>query len=110
MAEPAGAGWAAAGYGRGMRRIRALLVDIDGMLTVSWPPLPGAVATLARLRADRYPVALVTDTTSRSRASIARALATAGLAHRCSSRVRQTFGTPQADAARTHDQPGSECR
>jgi hypothetical protein len=53
-----------------------VLIDIDGMLTVSWQPLSGAVAALARLRADRYPVALVTNTTSRS--SIAGALAGAG--------------------------------
>lgn len=65
MGEPAGR-VAAAGYGRGIRRICAVLIDIDGMLTVSWQPLPGAVAALARLRADRYPVALVTNTTSRS--------------------------------------------
>ena len=53
-----------------------MLIDIDGMLTVSWQPLSGAVAALARLRADRYPVALVTNTTSRS--SIAGTLAGAG--------------------------------
>ncbi|HEX9352533.1 MAG TPA: HAD-IIA family hydrolase [Streptosporangiaceae bacterium] len=61
-----------------MRRIRAVLIDIDGVLTVSWQPLPGAVAALKRLRGDGYPVALVTNTTSRTRASIAGALAAAG--------------------------------
>jgi HAD superfamily hydrolase (TIGR01458 family) len=61
-----------------MRRIRAVLIDIDGVLTVSWKPLPGAVAALQRLRGDGYPVALVTNTTSRSRTLIARALAGAG--------------------------------
>jgi HAD superfamily hydrolase (TIGR01458 family) len=61
-----------------MRGIRAVLIDIDGVLTVSWQPLPGAVAALRRLRGDGYPVALVTNTTSRSRASIAGALAGAG--------------------------------
>ena len=61
-----------------MRRIRAVLIDIDGVLTVSWEPLPGAVAALHRLRAAAVPVALVTNTTSRSRASIAGALAGAG--------------------------------
>ncbi|MGE5286349.1 MAG: HAD-IIA family hydrolase [Micromonosporaceae bacterium] len=61
-----------------MRRIRAVLIDIDGVLTVSWQPLPGAVAALTRLRADGYPVALVTNTTSRSRASIAATLAGVG--------------------------------
>jgi len=55
-----------------------VLIDIDGVLTVSWQPLPGAVAALRQLRADGYPLALVTNTTSRSRASIAIALAGAG--------------------------------
>jgi len=75
--------WAEApdsGYGLGMRRIRAVLIDIDGVLTVSWRPLPGAVAALARLRAAGLPLALVTNTTSRTRASIAAALAGAGFA------------------------------
>ena len=61
-----------------MRRIRAVLIDIDGVLTVSWQPLEGAVAALRRLRALALPLALVTNTTSRTRASIAAALAGAG--------------------------------
>jgi HAD superfamily hydrolase (TIGR01458 family) len=69
-------GWhGGCGYGR---RMRAVLIDIDGVLTVSWKPLPGAVAALRRLRAAAVPLALVTNTTSRTRASIARALAEAG--------------------------------
>jgi HAD superfamily hydrolase (TIGR01458 family) len=59
-------------------RIGAVLIDIDGVLTVSWRPLPGAVAALRWLRAAGLPVALVTNTTSRPRASIATALAEAG--------------------------------
>lgn len=61
-----------------MRRIGAVLIDIDGVLTVSWQPLPGAVAALRRLRDARLPLALVTNTTSRSRASIASVLTGAG--------------------------------
>jgi len=63
-----------------MRRIGAVLIDIDGVLTVSWRPLDGAVAALDRLREAALPLALVTNTTSRSRASIAAALAEAGFA------------------------------
>jgi len=63
-----------------MRRIGAVLIDIDGVLTVSWQPLAGAVAALDRLREAALPLALVTNTTSRSRASIAAALAGAGFA------------------------------
>src|SRR5215468_7925830 len=81
-----GAGWAelevlgwrrGCGYGRGMR-ISAVLIDIDGVLTVSWQPLPGAVAAVRQLRAAGLPLALVTNTTSRPRASIASTLGAAG--------------------------------
>jgi ribonucleotide monophosphatase NagD (HAD superfamily) len=41
-----------------MRRIGAMLMDIDGVLAVSWQPLPGTVA------AAGLPLALVTNTTS----------------------------------------------
>jgi HAD superfamily hydrolase (TIGR01458 family) len=61
-----------------MRRIDAVLMDIDGVLTVSWRALPGSVAALQWLRARAYSLALVTNTTSRSRASIADALAAEG--------------------------------
>src|SRR5258708_1501699 len=61
-----------------MRRIRAVLIDIDGVLTVSWKPIIGAVAALHWLRAAGIPLALVTNTTSRTRATIAAALAAAG--------------------------------
>ncbi len=62
----------------GMQRIDAVLIDIDGVLTVSWNPLAGAVAALEWLRAAALPLALVTNTTSRPRAWIAGALARAG--------------------------------
>ena len=71
-------GWGNRGYGHGMRRIRAVLIDIDGVLILSWKPLPGTVAALQQLRADGFPLALVTNTTSRTRASIASTLAEAG--------------------------------
>jgi HAD superfamily hydrolase (TIGR01458 family) len=59
-------------------RISGVLIDIDGVLTISWQPLPGAVAALRQLRAAGLPLALVTNTTSRPRSSIASALADAG--------------------------------
>jgi HAD superfamily hydrolase (TIGR01458 family) len=68
----------ASGYGHRMSRIDAVLIDIDGVLTVSWKPLPGAVAALRQLRTDGYPLALLTNTTSRTRASIASTLARVG--------------------------------
>jgi len=47
-----------------MRGISAVLLDIDGVLTVFWRPLPGAVEAVARLRAAGFALALVTNTTS----------------------------------------------
>ncbi|WP_031481148.1 HAD-IIA family hydrolase [Streptomyces bicolor] len=61
-----------------MGSVRAVLIDIDGVLTVSWQPLPGAVEALREIRDAGLGVALVTNTTSRTRASIARVLVEAG--------------------------------
>ncbi|WP_328351516.1 HAD-IIA family hydrolase [Streptomyces sp. NBC_00445] len=61
-----------------MASVRAVLIDIDGVLTVSWQPLPGTVEALREIRAAGLPVALVTNTTSRTRASIAGTLVEAG--------------------------------
>ncbi|HWS58587.1 MAG TPA: haloacid dehalogenase, partial [Actinotalea sp.] len=58
---------------------RALLVDIDGVLVVSWVPVPGAVEALAALRAAGVPIRLLTNTTSRTRAQITAALGRVGL-------------------------------
>jgi HAD superfamily hydrolase (TIGR01458 family) len=65
-------------YRPGMESVRAVLIDIDGVLTVSWKPLPGAVEALREIRAAGLGVVLVTNTTSRTRASIAATLEGAG--------------------------------
>ncbi|MFD1658301.1 HAD-IIA family hydrolase [Streptomyces caeni] len=61
-----------------MDSVRAVLIDIDGVLTVSWQPLPGTVEALREIRDSDLAVALLTNTTSRTRASIAGALSAAG--------------------------------
>lgn len=61
-----------------MREIAAVMLDVDGVLTVSWRPLPGAVEAVKRLRDAGLAVALVTNTTSRTRAWMASALSAAG--------------------------------
>lgn len=61
-----------------MNAVRAVLIDIDGVLTVSWEPIPGAVEALRHIREAGLGIALVTNTTSRTRASIAATLAGAG--------------------------------
>jgi HAD superfamily hydrolase (TIGR01450 family) len=86
--------------------MRAVLIDIDGVLTVSWKPLPGAVAALHRLRAAGVPLALATNTTSRTRASIASVLAEAGFPVTAS----DVLTAPVIAAAYLHDHyPGVRC-
>jgi len=56
-----------------------VLLDIDGVLVVSWKALPGAVEALAWVRSEDLPYRLVTNTSSKSRRQIARLLSGAGL-------------------------------
>jgi HAD superfamily hydrolase (TIGR01458 family) len=89
-----------------MRRIRAVLLDIDGTLTVSWRPVPGAVEAVTRLQDAGFAVGLLTNTTSRTRAGMASALRAAGF------RVgpEEIFTAPAITAAylaRSH--PGARC-
>jgi HAD superfamily hydrolase (TIGR01458 family) len=58
---------------------RGVLLDIDGVLTVSWEPLPGAVATIHWLQAEGIEFRLLTNTSSRTRKEIAALLARAGM-------------------------------
>lgn len=55
-----------------------VLLDIDGVLAVSWQALPGAVETLAWLRAESVPLRLITNTTTHTRADLASTLRDAG--------------------------------
>ncbi|MFD8412131.1 TIGR01458 family HAD-type hydrolase [Streptomyces sp. NPDC059650] len=89
-----------------MKRIRAVLVDIDGVLTVSWKALPGAVAAVRRLRASGLGLVLLTNTTSRTRASIAARLSDLGFPV-----VEQDVLTaPAATAAYLSEHfPGARC-
>ena len=59
--------------------IGTVLLDLDGVLVMSWRPLPGAREALGWLRTEGVPFRLVTNATMRSRAWIARALVDAGL-------------------------------
>ena len=53
-----------------LSRPRGYLLDLDGTLYSGGAAIPGAVATLDRLRRQQIPVRLVTNTTSRSRAML----------------------------------------
>jgi HAD superfamily hydrolase (TIGR01458 family) len=56
-----------------------VLLDIDGVLTVSWEPLAGAIETVQWLTTEGVEFRLVTNTSSRTRREIATLLARAGM-------------------------------
>ena len=58
--------------------IEGLLLDIDGVLAVSWEALPGSVEAMKQLRADGIPFRLITNTTTKTRADLAQTLRSAG--------------------------------
>ena len=58
--------------------IDGLLLDIDGVLAVSWEALPGSVDALQRLRDADVPFRLITNTTTKTRADLAATLRDAG--------------------------------
>ncbi|MGB8833337.1 MAG: HAD-IIA family hydrolase [Candidatus Sulfotelmatobacter sp.] len=58
---------------------RTCLLDIDGVLTVSWKPLPGAVDTLHWMKAHGIRFGLVTNTSTRPRREIAATLNEVGI-------------------------------
>ncbi len=58
---------------------QGVLLDIDGVLVVSWEPIAGAPEAIDALRADGLPLRFVTNTTSISRAEVGRRLRSAGI-------------------------------
>src|SRR5919107_3997274 len=49
---------------------RGYLIDLDGTLYAGGAAIPGAADALQRLRQQRLPIRLVTNTTSRSRTTL----------------------------------------
>jgi HAD superfamily hydrolase (TIGR01458 family) len=89
-----------------MEGIRAVLLDIDGVLTVSWRPVPGAVEAVRRLRDAGFALALVTNTTSRTRAWMAATLSDAGFGVTAD----DIFTAPAITAAYlARNYPGARC-
>jgi HAD superfamily hydrolase (TIGR01458 family) len=86
--------------------IGAVLLDVDGVLVMSWRPLPGARRALDWLRSEGVPFRLVTNATMRSREWIARTLADAGLPVGEKHVVTATLAT--AEHLRRHH-PGARC-
>ncbi len=83
-----------------------LLIDIDGVLVVSWEPIGGSVEAFTRLRASGLPFRLITNTTTRTRADIAASLRSVGY----DVAAAEILTAPAATAAylrSTH--PGARC-
>jgi HAD superfamily hydrolase (TIGR01458 family) len=59
--------------------IDGLLIDIDGVLTVSWKPIDDVPDALALVRSSGIPVRFATNTTTRTRAEVATLLGEAGM-------------------------------
>ena len=59
--------------------LEGLLLDIDGVLTLSWREIPGAADALRRIREAGVPFVLVTNTTTHSRDRLAEQLRRAGI-------------------------------
>ena len=57
----------------------AILLDVDGVLQVSGEPIPGAAGAVRRLRENGHRLRFVTNTTTRSRAQLARELRSHGV-------------------------------
>src|ERR1700728_900559 len=89
-----------------MSRPRALLCDIDGVLTVSWRPIPGAIRAVSGLRASGIPMAFVTNTTTTTRARVAGLLSEAGF----DIDREEIFTAPRAAASYlVEHKPGARC-
>jgi HAD superfamily hydrolase (TIGR01458 family) len=89
-----------------MTEQQGILLDIDGVLTVSWRALPGAVDAVARLRAAGHRLRFVTNTTSRTREVLSETLVRAGFD--ITAREILTAATATADYLR-RTYPGKRC-
>jgi len=89
-----------------MDNVRGLLIDIDGVLAVSWEPLDGAVEAVRAIREAGLPIVLLTNTTSRTRERIAGTLAAAGFPIE----PDEILTAPAAAAAHLREhRPGASC-
>jgi HAD superfamily hydrolase (TIGR01450 family) len=86
--------------------IEGVLLDIDGVLAVSWEPLPGAIDTIGWLRSHGVPFRLITNTTTKPRADLATTLRDAGFDVRDDELITAVAATAQYLRA-TH--PNARC-
>lgn len=89
-----------------MGEIDGVLLDIDGVLAISWEPLPGAIETLGWMREHDVPFRLITNTTTKTRADLARTLRDVGFDVRDDELVTAVVAT--AEYLRKNH-PGAAC-
>jgi HAD superfamily hydrolase (TIGR01458 family) len=80
--------------------VEGLLLDMDGVLVLSFEPMPGAVDALAWIRRQGIPFRVVTNTTTHTRASLADTLRSGGFDVSADDIVTAVVGT--AVHLRTH--------
>jgi HAD superfamily hydrolase (TIGR01458 family) len=86
--------------------IDGVLLDIDGVLSVSWEPLPGAIDTLTWMREQGIPFRLITNTTTKTRADLAGTLRDAGFHVGADDLVTAVVATAELIRA---NHPGARC-
>lgn len=86
--------------------VPVLLLDIDGVLVVSWRPVLGASEAMRAIRDAGIPVRFLTNTTSRTRASVSTALRELGIT--VDDVELLTAGVATATYLREHH-PGARC-
>ena len=62
----------------GLDHIDGVLLDIDGVLSISWEPIPGSVDAMRWLRREGIPFRLITNTTTHTKVDLAATLDEAG--------------------------------
>lgn len=93
-------------YDAGMSDVQGLLLDIDGTITISWKPIPGAVEAMSKLRDSGLSLRFLTNTTARTQAELVNALNKAGIG----AANDEVVTAPVATAAFVRDKyPGRSC-
>ncbi|MDP9185583.1 MAG: TIGR01458 family HAD-type hydrolase [Actinomycetota bacterium] len=72
-----------------------LLLDIDGVLSISWEPIAGSIEAMETFRREGIPVCLITNTTTHTRAALAETLRAAGFDVRPESIVTAVTATAE---------------
>lgn len=80
--------------------VDGLLLDIDGVLAVSWEPIAGSVESLSWIREQTIPFRLITNTTTHTRDQLATTLRDAGFVVEAADIVTAVAAT--AEYLRTH--------